>query len=102
MLKTPIEMTCKVCGKTFMARTGTALMCSDECRRAMQIAQNRARKARLRAEKLSRPAGRPPKEPTEKKVEKRKGDGMKQLTIDAIEARKKGMTYGKYIALFKS
>lgn len=94
MLKTPIEMTCKVCGKTFMARTQTALMCSDECRRAMQIEQNRARKARLRAEKLSRPA--------EKKVEKRKGDGMKQLTIDAIEARKKGMTYGKYIALFKS
>ena len=101
MLKTPIEMTCKVCGKTFLARTGTALMCSDECRRAMQIKQNRARKARLRAERLSKP-GRPPKEPTEKKVEKRKGDGMKQLTIDAIEARKKGMTYGKYIALFKS
>lgn len=94
------EIVCKVCGKVFLSHIWNAQICSDECRRAMQIKQNRERRAeereRLRQERLNQPII----DNRTKQVEKLKST-MAQLTIDAIEAHKRGMSYGKYIAYEK-
>lgn len=83
---------CVVCGKVFITDTWNASICSDECRKI----RNRQRVARERAEL---------KEGAEIYDARRKPtkfvSTMKQLTADAIEANKRGITYGKYIAFVK-
>ena len=87
------KIKCVVCGEIFISDTWNASICSDKCR----AIRSRERAAKERA-KLKEGAeiydGR------RKKVEKHIST-MKQLTNDAIEARKRGMTYGQYIALAK-
>ena len=91
---------CVVCGKLFEAHSLNATLCSDECRRAKQIEQNRERRQRLKAERANRPKVEPIYDGRTKQTVKHKST-MAQLTADAIEARRRGMTYGKYIALVK-
>lgn len=83
---------CVVCGEIFMSDSWNASICSDECRKV----RNRERMARERAEL---------KEGSEIYDARRKPtkfvSTMKQLTADAIEANKRGITYGKYIAFVK-
>lgn len=83
---------CVVCGEIFISDTWNASICSDECRKV----RNRERMARERAElKEGSEIYDARKKPT-KFV-----STMKQLTKDAIEANKRGITYGKYIAFVK-
>ena len=84
---------CTICGKLFEAHSLNATMCSDKCRRVNSIEHNRKRRQMMKAE---------PKiyDGRTKQTVKFKST-MAQLTADAIEARKAGMTYGKYIALHK-
>ena len=86
------KIKCMVCGKFFVSDTWNASICSDECRKV----RNRERMARERAElKEGSEIYDARKKPT-KFV-----STMKQLTKDAIEANKRGITYGKYIAFVK-
>ena len=92
------EIKCVMCGKTFLTNSWNASLCSDECRREKQV--NNSRQARQRArEEMKEGAqiydGR--KRRTQKFI-----STMNQLTNDAVEARKRGMTYGRYIALKNS
>ena len=90
-----IETRCKVCGKVFTTNIANALMCSDECRRIMQIEHNRARRQREKQLRKEMPLIDNRRKPPKLK------STMGQLTNDAIEARKLGVTYGKYIAYYK-
>lgn len=87
------EAKCIVCGKVFLTMSFNAVLCSDECRKIQNVENNRKRRERERAEKTKGPRydGR------EKQITKHKST-MDDLTRDAIEANKKGMTYGKYMA----
>lgn len=86
------EIKCMVCGEIFISDSWNASICSDECRKV----RNRERMARERAElKEGSEIYDARKKPT-KFV-----STMKQLTKDAIEANKRGITYGKYIAFVK-
>lgn len=86
------KIKCLVCGEIFTSDSWNASICSDKCR----TIRNRQRMARERAEL---------KEGVEIYDARRKPakfvSTMKQLTNDAVEARKRGMTYGKYIAFAK-
>lgn len=86
------KIKCMVCGEIFTSDSWNASICSDECRKI----RNRQRVARERAEL---------KEGAEIYDARRKPtkfvSTMKQLTADAIEANKRGITYGKYIAFVK-
>lgn len=88
---------CAVCGEVFISDTWNASLCSDKCRRARQVAYNKANRERER-ERLK--TGSVIYDGRRKQVEKIKST-MNQLTNDAIEAKKRGMTYGKYIAVVK-
>ena len=90
------EIVCKVCGKTFCSNIWNAMICSDKCRREMQIIQNRAKREREKAQRMAEPH----LDNREKRTVKVRST-MKQLTRDAIEAHKLGVTYGKYIAYYK-
>ena len=75
---------CAVCGKDFIAHSHTSKICSDACRRV------RAKECRLaHEEKCAKEA--------EKARMKKKKKG-KPLVDMAVEARKRGMTYGQYVA----
>ena len=87
------KIKCMVCGEIFTSDSWNASICSDECRKV----RNRERMARERAELKE---GSEIYDGRRKKVEKHIST-MKQLTNDAIEARKRGITYGKYIAFVK-
>ena len=94
------KIKCAACGEIFISDSWKASLCSDECRRAKQIEQNRERRQRLKAERANRPKVEPIYDGRTKQTVKHKST-MAQLTADAIEAHKRGMTYGKYIALAK-
>lgn len=87
------KIKCMVCGEIFTSDSWNASICSDECRKV----RNRERVARERAELKE---GAEIYDGRRKKVEKHIST-MKQLTKDAIEANKRGITYGKYIAFVK-
>jgi predicted nucleic acid-binding Zn ribbon protein len=84
---------CAVCGEVFISDTWNASICSDKCRAIRS--RERAAKERARMKE-----GSEIYDGRRKNVEKHIST-MKQLTNDAIEANKRGMTYGKYIALVK-
>lgn len=86
------EITCMVCGKTFKTMKWNASLCSDECK--LERKRQYSRQRRL-MEKEYR-ANNPYIDNRTKTKEVRRG--MKELTQDAIEARKEGLTYGKYMA----
>lgn len=91
------KIKCAVCGEIFISNSWNASLCSDKCRKAKQV--NNSRLARQRArEEMKEGAqiydGR--KKRTQKFI-----STMNQLTNDAIEANKRGMSYGKYIATVK-
>ncbi len=90
-----IETRCRVCGTLFTTPFACALYCSDECRRINQIERNKRNRQK---EKLLRQEE--PHIDRRRKPPKLKST-MGQLTNDAIEARKLGVTYGKYIAYYK-
>lgn len=91
------EVVCRQCGRTFIAESWNASLCSDKCRRARQVQYNKESRERER-ERLK--AGAVIYDGRRKQIETIKST-MSQLTNDAIEAKKRGMTYGKYIALVK-
>ena len=72
------ECTCLHCGKSFWAKDYRERLCSDECRKA--------RKAYIKAMSLGR----------QTKVPRKNG---KSLTDMAVEARKRGISYGKLMAM---
>ena len=91
------EVVCRECGKTFVTSSWNASLCSDECKLQRRIKYKREKRKndRNRLKEDSKVYdGR--KKMTEKHI-----STMAQLTNDAIEAHKRGMTYGKYIALAK-
>ena len=90
------EITCKVCGGVFYSNVWNAQICSDKCRREIQIMQNREKREREKAQRMAEPH----LDNRQKSTSKIKST-MNQLTNDAIEARRRGMTYGRYIALCK-
>lgn len=83
------EMSCNICGKTFTPKSGNQLRCSD----CYWIG-----KSKKQAEWYAKNK-RPQHYGLEKKPRKR--SRQDQLTIDAIAARKLGVSYGKYIAYYK-
>lgn len=84
---------CAVCGEVFISDTWNASICSDKCRAIRS--RERAAKERARMKE-----GAEIYDGRRKNVEKHIST-MKQLTNDAIEANKRGITYGKYIAFVK-
>ena len=88
---------CTICGKLFEAHSLNATMCSDKCRRVNSIEHNRKRRQMMKEQRANEPKiydGR-----TNQTVKFK--STMGQLTNDAVEARRLGLTYGKYIALHK-
>lgn len=86
------KIKCAVCGEIFVSDTWNASICSDECRKL----RNRQRMAKEReaikqGSEIYDARKKPPKFKST----------MRQLTNDAIEANKRGMSYGKYIATVK-
>ena len=82
------EMSCEICGKVFVPKSGNQLRCPDcygigkSKKQAEWYRNNRPQHYGL-AEKP------------------RKRSRQDQLTIDAIAARRLGVSYGKYIAYYK-
>lgn len=87
---------CAVCGEIFISNSWNASLCSDKCRKEKQV--NNSRLARQRAREEMKEGSQI--YDARKKPPKFKST-MRQLTNDAIEAHKRGMSYGKYIALVK-
>lgn len=86
------DKNCEICGRVFTPKTGSAKTCSLHCSRKLQAITRKlsyeydpALKRALRSD--------------EKKSKKDKHKD--QLTMDAVEAKKHGVTYGKYMALIK-
>lgn len=83
------KIKCVVCGEIFVSDTWNASICSDECRKL----RNRQRMAKEReaikqGSEIYDARKKPPKFKST----------MRQLTKDAVEAKKEGMSYGRYIA----
>ena len=91
------QIKCIQCGGMFYTNSWNASLCSKECRRMRQIEVSREAR-RIAREEMKEASkiydGR------KKKTEKHKST-MKQLTNDAIEANKMGVTYGIYISRYK-
>lgn len=87
---------CIQCGQIFLSDHWNASVCGEECRKIRQLEASRRNRQRAREEM---------KEGTQvydaRKKPKKFVSTMNQLTADAIQARKRGMTYGKYIAFAK-
>lgn len=90
-----IETRCRVCGTLFTSPFACALYCSDECRRAGQIERSRINRQREKERNKEMPLIDNRRKPPKFK------STMGQLTNDAIEVHKLGVTYGKYIAYYK-
>lgn len=92
------EIKCIQCGKIFTSDTWNASLCSKACR----VMRQRANSKRYREEEKQRKIEDGVLDGRRKNVIKRRdGKLMADLTRDAIKARKIGVTYGKYIAIYK-
>ena len=90
----PVKKTgvCPVCGKEFPRNRANHTYCSDECKRENE----RAREA------LKRSPERKPRGSSE--IEKKAVVKKRQKPIInlAVEARKRGLSYGQYVAMLES
>lgn len=82
--KQMFKVTCKICGKEFIANSNQRSLCSDKCKE-----ENKLRIARERALKREK----------ENNMEKYHKENRKAIVDLAVEARKAGMTYGQYTAM---
>ena len=82
--KQMFKITCKICGKEFIANSCQRSLCSDKCKEETKL-----RIARERALKLEKENNR----------EKYRKENRKAIVDLAVEARKAGMTYGQYTAM---
>lgn len=87
------EKICEVCGRLYTPRSGRAKTCSVHCSRKLN-AINRALNYEYDPELKRAKTEREKKE--EKKMPKKD-----QLSIDAHEAHKKNISYGRYMAYVK-
>lgn len=87
------EKYCVICGKEYQPTSGKQKTCSERCKKI--------EKARYQAEWYRERKGEGEhydKTKTEKPKKPKKKDS---LTADAVAAHKLGVSYGKYIALYK-
>lgn len=89
-----MEIKCIICGNVFQTNTWNASLCSRKCRLERSRLYNRERRLREKEERKNEQVI----DNRTKSTIKRNPEPMKQLTRDAIEARKAGMTYGKFMA----
>lgn len=82
------EVECVQCGKKFLARSWNTVICSEECRHARALEQRKEIRAQVREGALDN---------RRKNIHKQKST-MQDLTKAAIEAKERGMSYGKYMA----
>lgn len=92
------EIVCKVCGKKFTTNRWNASMCSAECKRE----RRRQYSANVRQAEREYRKQNPVIDNRFKVHRERKTDHMEKLTRDAIQARKEGLTYGRYMARRKA
>lgn len=78
------DITCKICGKKFKAKTTRRQLCSDEC-----IKENNRIYSKNRYDLLVK--NRPDKKVKEK--------GKDTIVDIAVKARQAGMSYGQYSAM---
>lgn len=82
--------TCELCGKQFIPTTKNARYCGEECRIKVKRQRTKEWQAKRKQEKKEQR-----KQEFKRLVAKNE---LKELTI---EARKHGMSYGKYVALLE-
>lgn len=90
-----MKVVCIQCGKTFTPLSWNAKLCSTSCKRIRQAEYSKARREKEKEERKDEVVIDRRRKP------KRFVSTMEDLTNDAIEANKIGVTYGQYIALYK-
>ena len=83
-MRKPMIKTCAICGKKFVAKSGRQEYCSKACQAARHVGEPSAKDLRTKIES-----------------EKRAGISYKQISEVAREARERGMSYGRYVALLE-
>lgn len=87
------EKYCVICGKEYQPTSGKQKTCSERCKK-IEKARNQAewyRERKNEGEHYDKTKTEKPKKPKKKD----------SLTADAVAAHKLGVSYGKYIALYK-
>lgn len=87
------EKYCVICGKEYQPTSGKQKTCSERCKK-IEKARYQAewyRERKSEGEHYDKTKEEKPKKPKEKD----------SLTADAVAAHKLGVSYGKYIALYK-
>jgi predicted nucleic acid-binding Zn ribbon protein len=82
---------CVICGKKFYSQTARQTVCSHDC--YLEMARQRSKKHRADHKEIKKTT-----KPAKIDEEKRREETKKEVEKEMEEARKKGISYGKYKA----